>query len=261
MRSRGALRHSCALAYATERPQCVRVAERSHSGDHAASGGGAYGPYLGSIPDFGPPYGVRFSNVHEASSAPKAGLKAGDVLVEFDGKPIDINTTLLTLSVSTNPDDYSRWRCRFSCLAGNSVQPSSACQVPLRTHWRSRASRRGNDSSQRCLSLIPISNGRHITFPEGRQSTTPLINRRPRYANHNSACSCAACFSGADEGLKYSVLVAIYSLPVTFASSRYGASVVIKEGVGVPQPVTRSKPVTAEYLPDVPLVMSWKSLL
>jgi len=53
---------------------------------------------LGSIPDFGsPPYGVRFSNVHEASSAPKAGLKAGDVLVEFDGKPIDINTTSLTL--------------------------------------------------------------------------------------------------------------------------------------------------------------------
>lgn len=29
--------------------------------------------------------------------------------------------------------------------------------------------------------------------------------------------------------------------------------------VGLPQPVTRSKPVTAEKLPEVPLLMSWKS--
>ena len=29
---------------------------------------------------------------------------------------------------------------------------------------------------------------------------------------------------------------------------------------GLPQPVTRSYPVTAEKLPDVPLVMSWKSV-
>jgi hypothetical protein len=32
---------------------------------------------------------VYASDVHEASPAAKAGLKAGDVLVEFDGKPID----------------------------------------------------------------------------------------------------------------------------------------------------------------------------
>jgi hypothetical protein len=82
---------STALADASDRPQFVRVAETPHSGgDHAASGGGGYGPYFGSIPDFGsPPHGVRFSDVHEASPAAKAGLKAGDVLVEFDGKPID----------------------------------------------------------------------------------------------------------------------------------------------------------------------------
>ena len=36
-------------------------------------------------------------------------------------------------------------------------------------------------------------------------------------------------------------------------------SAVIKVGVGLPHPVTRSKPVTAEKLPEVPLVMSWKS--
>ena len=30
---------------------------------------------------------------------------------------------------------------------------------------------------------------------------------------------------------------------------------------GLPQPVTRSKPIAAEKLPEVPLVMSWKSVL
>ena len=79
-----------ALADAVDRPQFVRVAGNPHSGNVAASGGGGYGPYFGSIPDFGsPPHGVRFSGVHAASPAAKAGLKAGDVLVEFDGKPID----------------------------------------------------------------------------------------------------------------------------------------------------------------------------
>jgi aminopeptidase YwaD len=79
-----------ALADAADRPQFVRVAENVRSGNAAASGGGGYGPYFGSIPDFGgPPHGVRFSDVREASPAAKAGLRAGDVLVEFDGKPID----------------------------------------------------------------------------------------------------------------------------------------------------------------------------
>jgi S1-C subfamily serine protease len=32
---------------------------------------------------------VRFSDVRDASPAAKAGLKGGDVLVEFDGKPIE----------------------------------------------------------------------------------------------------------------------------------------------------------------------------
>ncbi|MFL6449947.1 MAG: M20/M25/M40 family metallo-hydrolase [Bryobacteraceae bacterium] len=76
------------LADAPERPQFVRVAENPHSG--AVSGGGGYGPYFGSIPDFGgPPHGVRFSDVREGSPAAQAGFKGGDVLVEFDGKPID----------------------------------------------------------------------------------------------------------------------------------------------------------------------------
>jgi peptidase M28-like protein/PDZ domain-containing protein len=79
-----------ALADGTGRPQFLRVAENAHSGNAAASGGGGYGPYFGSIPDFGDAsHGVRFSDVHEGSPAAEAGLKAGDVLVDFDGKPIE----------------------------------------------------------------------------------------------------------------------------------------------------------------------------
>ena len=40
-------------------------------------------------PDFGEGVkGVKFADIREGSPAAKAGLKAGDVLVEFDGKPI-----------------------------------------------------------------------------------------------------------------------------------------------------------------------------
>jgi aminopeptidase YwaD len=53
------------------------------------SGGGGYGPYFGSIPDFGQTEnGVKFSDVKPSSPAAKAGLKAGDVLVQFGDKPI-----------------------------------------------------------------------------------------------------------------------------------------------------------------------------
>ena len=53
------------------------------------SGERGYGPYFGSIPDFGQvETGVKFSDVKPGSPAAKAGFKAGDVLVEFGGKPI-----------------------------------------------------------------------------------------------------------------------------------------------------------------------------
>ena len=48
-----------------------------------------YGPYFGSVPDFAETKnGVRFADVRDGSPAAKAGLKGGDVLIEFDGKPI-----------------------------------------------------------------------------------------------------------------------------------------------------------------------------
>ncbi len=82
------------LTDASPRPQFVRVAEtiepqevaNPHSGK--VSGGG-YGPDFGSIPDFTElPNGVRFADIRPGSPAAKAGLKAGDILTEFDGKPI-----------------------------------------------------------------------------------------------------------------------------------------------------------------------------
>jgi S1-C subfamily serine protease len=54
-----------------------------------SGGGGGYGPYFGSIPDFGQTEnGVKFSDVKPGSPAEKAGFKAGDVLVQFGDKPI-----------------------------------------------------------------------------------------------------------------------------------------------------------------------------
>jgi Zn-dependent M28 family amino/carboxypeptidase len=55
----------------------------------ARGSGGGYGPYFGSVPDFRDDLkGVLFSDVQNNSPAAKAGLKGGDLLVEFDGKQI-----------------------------------------------------------------------------------------------------------------------------------------------------------------------------
>jgi S1-C subfamily serine protease len=73
------------IAAAPERPAFVTVVE-----DKPVTGGGSgYGAYFGSIPDFGQvENGVKFSDVKPGSPAAKAGLKAGDVLVQFGDRPI-----------------------------------------------------------------------------------------------------------------------------------------------------------------------------
>ena len=75
---------------APERPNFITVAaDDPHSGVTGTGGGGGYGPWFGSIPDFGESEsGVRFSDVQPGSPAAKAGLKVGDVLTDFGGKPI-----------------------------------------------------------------------------------------------------------------------------------------------------------------------------
>ena len=73
------------LADAADRPTFVTVVEDKP----LAGGGGGYGPYFGSIPDFGQTEnGVKFSDVKPGSPAAKAGLKGGDILVQFGDKPI-----------------------------------------------------------------------------------------------------------------------------------------------------------------------------
>jgi hypothetical protein len=75
---------------ANERVAFVTVKEDQPGGQAASGGGGSgYGPYFGSIPDFGQEEnGVKFSDVRPGSPAAKAGFKAGDVLVQFGDKPI-----------------------------------------------------------------------------------------------------------------------------------------------------------------------------
>jgi len=74
------------LASAQDPPAFQVVAEDKPP---AGGGGGGYGPYFGSIPDFGQvETGVKFSDVKPNSPAAKAGLKAGDILIQFGDKPI-----------------------------------------------------------------------------------------------------------------------------------------------------------------------------
>ncbi len=74
------------LANAQDAPAFQVVAEDKPP---AGGGGGGYGPYFGSIPDFGETEnGVKFSDVKPNSPAAKAGLKAGDILIQFADKPI-----------------------------------------------------------------------------------------------------------------------------------------------------------------------------
>jgi hypothetical protein len=75
-----------AIADRDERLTLVRV---SRPAPVAGSGRGR-DVYLGSIPDMSAPEtpGVRLTGVRVDSPADKAGLKAGDIIVEFDGKTV-----------------------------------------------------------------------------------------------------------------------------------------------------------------------------
>ena len=80
------------LGEEAERPLFVRVKEThpAHAGaSMAGSSSSGYGPWFGSVPDFAEiATGVKFADIQDGSPAAEAGLKAGDILIEFDGKPI-----------------------------------------------------------------------------------------------------------------------------------------------------------------------------
>ncbi len=65
-------------------------------------GGGGYGPYFGSIPDFSdsPVPGVPLGGVRPGSPADKAGLKGGDIIVKFAGVAVR-NLDDLTFALRT----------------------------------------------------------------------------------------------------------------------------------------------------------------
>ena len=93
------------LAGDAERPQYVRV-EPPSPPKGSSGGGSGYGPYFGSIPDFAePPKGVRFADIRAGSPAEKAGLKAGDVMISFDGKDVNNLSDYTYLLRSKKPGD------------------------------------------------------------------------------------------------------------------------------------------------------------
>jgi hypothetical protein len=84
-----------------EKPQYVKVAEPAHS---EIGGGSGYGPYFESIPDFAEvEHGVKFSDLRDGSPAAKAGLKAGDILIELMRRRLITSTTSHTCCAHINP--------------------------------------------------------------------------------------------------------------------------------------------------------------
>jgi hypothetical protein len=74
------------LATSTAELHFVRMPETRITDRSSGSG---YGAYFGSVPDFSQEEGgVRFADVQQGGPAYKAGLRAGDLLVRFDGQPI-----------------------------------------------------------------------------------------------------------------------------------------------------------------------------
>ncbi len=70
-----------------DHPDRLHVVERPRPTTRA---GGGYGPYLGTIPDFGEVEGggVRLTGVRAGGPAERAGLRGGDVVIEFGGSQI-----------------------------------------------------------------------------------------------------------------------------------------------------------------------------
>jgi aminopeptidase YwaD len=72
------------------RPRPTYLVAKADTTIGRIAGGGGYGAYLGTIPDYMQTEGgVLLSGVRAGSPASNAGLKGGDVIVKFDGVGID----------------------------------------------------------------------------------------------------------------------------------------------------------------------------
>src|SRR5512140_1990272 len=72
------------------RPRVTYEKAKADSTTGRIAGGAGYGAYLGTIPDYMKTEGgVLLSGVREGGPAEAAGLKAGDVIVKFDGIRVD----------------------------------------------------------------------------------------------------------------------------------------------------------------------------
>ena len=72
------------------RPRLAYTKAKADASPGRIAGGGGYGAYLGTIPDYMQTEGgVLLSGVRNGSPADQAGLKGGDVIVLFDGIRVD----------------------------------------------------------------------------------------------------------------------------------------------------------------------------
>lgn len=72
------------------RPKPTYTKAKADASPGRIAGGGGYGAYLGTIPDYMQTEGgVLLSGVRNGGPAEKAGLKGGDVIVRFDGIRVD----------------------------------------------------------------------------------------------------------------------------------------------------------------------------
>jgi len=87
----------------------TRILQEQPAPVTSSSSSGGYGPYLGTIPDMTPrDFGLRLTGVREGSPAADAGLRAGDVVVEFDGNPIaDIYAYTYALQDKSEGDEVT----------------------------------------------------------------------------------------------------------------------------------------------------------
>lgn len=83
-----------------------RPAYQSAPAPPSLAGGGGYGPYFGSIPDFGDQKdGVRLAGVRAGSPAERAGVQKGDVITRFHGITIKNLEDLTVALRSSAPGD------------------------------------------------------------------------------------------------------------------------------------------------------------